>query len=363
MKGKTYLLIGVILVVVAAIVYLESIKPKIPDGSLSGISNVIGNDLSGSKYPKAPELTDISGYINTNSNLTIASLKGKVVIVDFWTYSCINCLRTLPYLNAWYDKYKDDGLVIIGIHTPEFNFEKDYNNVEMAVQKYDIKYPVVLDNDYGTWTAYQNQYWPRKYIIDKQGHIRFDHIGEGEYPEEEQEIQMLLSENGTLVNESLSNIADQTPTTDNSPETYLGWQFALPRGENIGGDGFKPNETYTYPAQDPNKLQKDIAYVENTWYNKEDSLVSFNDSIMYYKFTAKNANIVLDGKGIIQVYLDNSPIPKDAAGADINYYTDGSAYINVTEPRLYDIYSGNYSTHVLKLVFTEGIQANAWTFG
>jgi len=220
-------------------------------------------------------------------------------------------------LNAWYDKYHDKGLVIIGVHTPEFNFEKNYNNVLMAVNKYGITYPVVLDNNYATWSAYQNQYWPRKYIIDKEGNIRFDHIGEGGYPEEEQEIQELLSENGTRINEPLSNITDETPTTQNSPETYLGWQFAIPRGENIGGAGFKPNETYTYPKPDITTLSDDVAYLENTWYNNEDSLVSFNNSIMYYKFTAKNANIVLDGTGGIQVYIDNMPISEDVAGKDI----------------------------------------------
>ncbi|MBI4175952.1 MAG: thioredoxin family protein, partial [Candidatus Aenigmarchaeota archaeon] len=133
-----------------------------------------------SQGAKAPELQGIAGYINTEG-IKLADLRGKVVLIDFWTYTCINCIRTLPYLNAWYDKYHDKGFEIIGVHTPEFSFEKDYNNVKAAVDKYGIRYPVVQDNDYATWRAYKNNYWPRKYLVDAQGNIRYDHIGEGGY--------------------------------------------------------------------------------------------------------------------------------------------------------------------------------------
>ena len=139
---------------------------------------------------KAPELA-AGSWINSQP-LSIADLKGKVVMVDFWTYSCINCIRTLPHMNAWQEKYADKGLIIIGIHTPEFEFEKNYANVKFAVEKYGIKYPVVQDNDYKTWRAYGNSYWPRKYLIDKEGNIRYDHIGEGGYEETEKVIQQLL---------------------------------------------------------------------------------------------------------------------------------------------------------------------------
>ena len=229
----------------------------------------------------------------------------------------------------------------------------------MAVQKYGVKYPVVLDNDYATWSAYQNQYWPRKYIIDKDGYIRFDHIGEGGYDETEKQIQELLLEIGENTTHSGTvNVTDTTPTTFNSPETYLGWQFAVPRGENIGGEGYKPDQNYTYSKPDASNLKDNIPYLENTWYNKEDSLVSFDGSVMYYKFTAKNANIVLEGNGTIQVYIDDALISSDVAGKDVM-----NGVISVDEPRLYEIYSGNYATHVLKLVFTKGIETHAFTFG
>ena len=146
-----------------------------------------------SQFSKAPDFAGISGYINTHP-ITLKDLKGKVVLVDFWTYSCINCIRTLPYLADWNAKYADKGLVIVGVHTPEFEFEKNIDNVKAAVQKFGIKYPVLQDNDKGTWNAYGNSYWPRKYLIDSDGYIRYDHIGEGGYAETEKIIQTLLAE-------------------------------------------------------------------------------------------------------------------------------------------------------------------------
>jgi thiol-disulfide isomerase/thioredoxin len=149
-----------------------------------------------SQFIKAPEFAQISGYINTpnNSPITLSSLKGKVVLVDFWTYSCINCIRTIPYLNDWNQKYAEKGLVIVGVHSPEFEFEKNYDNVKAAVQRLGITYPVILDSDHGTWNAYGNQYWPRDYLIDSQGYIRDNHIGEGGYEQTEQMIKSLLAE-------------------------------------------------------------------------------------------------------------------------------------------------------------------------
>ncbi|MBI2138258.1 redoxin domain-containing protein, partial [Candidatus Woesearchaeota archaeon] len=150
------------------------------------------------KYPLAPELAGIAGYLNTDGEeIRIADYRGKkAVLIDFWTYTCINCIRTLPHLAEWDKKYRDKGLAIIGVHTPEFNFEKEKKNVEMAIKKYGIPYPVVQDNDYATWSAYQNRYWPRKYLVDADGFIRYDHIGEGGYDDTEEMIQKLLMELG-----------------------------------------------------------------------------------------------------------------------------------------------------------------------
>ena len=152
-------------------------------------------DIENKKFLKiSPELKGISGYINTSSEEINDQIDGKVVLYDFWTYSCINCIRTLPHLTAWDEKYRDEGLVIVGIHTPEFEFEKKYENVLFATEKFGIDYPVIQDNEKEIWDDFQNRYWPRKYIADHEGYIRFDHIGDGEYKETEEVIQFLLTE-------------------------------------------------------------------------------------------------------------------------------------------------------------------------
>jgi thiol-disulfide isomerase/thioredoxin len=147
-----------------------------------------------SQFKKAPEFTQITGYINTAGPIKISDLRGKVILVHFWTYTCINCIHTIPYLNDWYQKYSNKGLVIVSIHRPEFEFEKNIGNVKSAVQQYEIKYPVLQDNNYGTWNAYGNTYWPRDYLIDNQGLIRYNHVGEGGYDQTEKTIQSLLAE-------------------------------------------------------------------------------------------------------------------------------------------------------------------------
>ncbi len=173
-------------------------------------------------YGLAPEFAAIEEWVNSPP-LTISGLRGKVVLLDFWTYSCINCLRTLPYIRAWYDEYRDDGLVIVGVHTPEFAFEREPDNVRRAVRDQEIEYPVALDNEYGTWEAFQNRYWPAKYFVDRRGRLRYVHFGEGDYEESERVIRELLAEDasGPLVSEE---IEDETPSGEQTPETYLGYQ-------------------------------------------------------------------------------------------------------------------------------------------
>ena len=147
-----------------------------------------------SQFKKAPEFTGITGFVNTPAPVKLADLKGKVVLVHFWTYTCINCIHTIPHLNDWYQKYSNRGLVIVGVQTPEFSDEKNIANVKTAVNNFQIKYPVILDNNYANWNAYGNNYWPRDYLVDNQGYIRYSHIGEGDYDQTEQMIQSLLAE-------------------------------------------------------------------------------------------------------------------------------------------------------------------------
>ena len=172
---------------------------------------------------KAPDFTGIEKWLNSQNPLTIVGLRGQVVLVDFWTYTCINCIRTLPYVTSWYEKYKDNNFVVVGVHTPEFEFEKKTGNVEAAIKQYKINYPVAQDNDYATWRAYNNRYWPAKYLIDVDGNIRKFHFGEGEYEEMESAIRELIKEGGEDVEAEINKTGVQTPNMAKTPESYLGF--------------------------------------------------------------------------------------------------------------------------------------------
>lgn len=198
-------------------------------------------------YP-APELSGIANWLNSDP-LTLEQLKGKVVLIDFWTYTCINCIRTLPHVQGWYEKYQDDGFVVIGVHSPEFAFEKTASNVQAAIDDYYLTYPVAQDNDFATWQNYNNRYWPAEYLIDAQGNIRRTHFGEGEYEKTEEAIQALLKENGADIDDTMLDLPDETPQAATTPETYLGLGriegFASPEPLQLGiGD-------YTFPSSLP----------------------------------------------------------------------------------------------------------------
>jgi len=313
-------------------------------------------------FPKAPELTGISGYINTES-IKLEDLKGKVVLVDFWTYTCINCIRTLPYLNSWYEKYSDDGLVIIGVHTPEFEFEKNYENVLAAVKKYGIKYPVVQDNDYQTWNAYQNKFWPRKYLIDIDGNIRYNHIGEGSYEETEKAIQDLLHERAKKfdlkMNENISkppNAVDVDFTKINTPEIYLGYKFAR---VDIGNpEGIQSGQTVEYKL--PKNISPNVVYLEGGWKNNADNmeLVSDNGKVVLF-YSAKDVNIVAGGNSLLGIFLDDQPVG-EARGSDVI-----NDKILVRENRLYNIVSDqDYKSRLVEIdVDGKGFQIYTFTFG
>lgn len=262
MTNKNVTLIIALILIVGLIIYLEKTSKNIPAPQTNG-------DIMSDQ---APELSGIAGYINTPENepITIKDLIGKkVILIDFWTFSCINCKRTQPYLNDWYEKYQDDGLEIIGVHTPEFKFEEDYENVTEEVIKAGIKYPVVLDNDYATWQAYKNKYWPRKYLIDINGKIVYDHIGEGAYAETEKKIQELLmeraeklGEEGLMGTHEVTTIETKSPTRPKSPEIYFGshrfdpsWGIKLSGEWETTPEFIKSKEidaeiNYTYNAKD-----------------------------------------------------------------------------------------------------------------
>ena len=307
----------------------------------------------------APDFTGIYKWLNTDKPLTLSDLKGKVVLVDFWTYTCINCIRTLPFTTSWYNKYKDKGFVVIGVHTPEFQFEHETSNVENAIKMYKITYPVAQDNDYATWNAYSNQYWPAEYLIDVNGNIRRTHFGEGEYDQTEKAIQLLLQEAGKKPTSKLLDMPDQTPTSEISPETYLGsnrMQYYFPSGSLSNG-------TSTFSLS--SNPQADSYSLGGQWTITSEAAVTGNNSTLNYNFNASKVYIILRPAatkvGIVKVYLDGKIIDEKYAGSDVK---NGEVTVNVD--RLYNVVDlhGAVQNHLLKLEFqTPGISAYTFTFG
>ena len=300
------------------------------------------------KYTLAKEITTPDGFINTNGKpVTIGEFVGKkVMLIDFWTYSCINCQRTTPYLNAWYEKYKDRGFVIIGLHTPEFGFEKVYQNVLEATNRMGIKFPVVLDNDYSTWNAYQNRFWPRKYLIDIDGYVIYDHIGEGGYEETERKIQEALAERMAVLGEDgtiSQSVTKETPIEGGprSPEVYF------------GGARSDQQANFLFPSESWNITPE---FAQNS---------SSNASIIY-TYTAKDVFFVAeaDTDTIVEVFLDGKPLDTEA-GTDILKTSDGKTIVTIKEARLYKIIEGDKSeTHTLKFIIQKsGLKAFTFTFG
>lgn len=311
---------------------------------------------------KAPEITGTQAWINSPP-LTLAALKGKVVIVDFWTYSCINCLRTLPYLNTWHETYKDDGLVIIGVHTPEFAFEKELPNVQKAVKDLNIQYPVVQDNDYKTWQAYDNHYWPAKYIVDRQGNVRFVHFGEGEYAETEKVIQELLFENTQKPNDVV--VKDMTEDVDftkiATPETYLGYE----RGELNGNtETIKVDQPQLFT--EPTKIETNRFYFVGSWtVGKEFVTLNKAGGKLMMNYQANKINLVAESPAqpvVAKVLLDGQPIPKEKMGKDVR--PDGTMMID--KATLYNLVDTDtsYEKHTVTLEFQQSnARVYVFTFG
>jgi cytochrome c biogenesis protein CcdA/thiol-disulfide isomerase/thioredoxin len=290
-------------------------------------------------YGSAPDLTGISTWLNSRP-LTIASLRGKVVLVDFWTYSCINCLRTLPHLEAWDMRYRRAGLVIVGVHTPEFAFEHVVSNVRQAAHDLGVRYPVAIDNGYKTWDAYQNDAWPAEYLIDRTGHVREIKKGEGDYDGTERTIRTLLGESG---NAQLASVKDRTPRHLTTPESYLGWQ----RLERYTGSQVVPDREarYRFPRTLP---LNDLAYA-GRWRVEGQRIVAGRGARLRLHFLAQNVYLVLGGRGRLQVLVGGRPVR--------TLLVRGLS-------RLYPLLRyRSLSEGGLELRFTPGISAYAFTFG
>ena len=331
----------------------------------------------------APDFQGIHRWINTEP-LSLEDLRGKVVLVDFWTYTCINCIRTLPYLKDWHGKYADSGLVIVGVHSPEFEFEKLTENVTVQAAKLGVAYPIAQDNDFETWRAYKNNYWPAKYLVDKEGVVRYNHFGEGAYLETEEKIRELLLDAGadlraiepgtTLTGAGADASASRSRYLSRlTRELYGGYE------RNAGGGNYIAHEEYydgpervvDYP--DAEFYQNNKVYLKGPWLNGPESIkhARKTDHLQDYigiRFSAASVNVVANPRGDarfqVDVTIDGLPLTPEQAGQDIDF-ADGRSFFTVTEGRMYGVVSlPVFSSHELRLSSnSDDFAVFAFTFG
>ncbi|MFK0164903.1 cytochrome c biogenesis protein DipZ [Rhizobium sp. NPDC090279] len=343
-----------------------------PDGAAGGGSMTMAmtQKPAVAQLPVEGSVPSLDGAVQwlNSPPLTAAGLKGKVVLVDFWTYSCINCLRAIPYVEAWAQKYRDQGLVVIGVHAPEFAFEKNVDNVKKAIADLGITYPVAIDNNYAIWRAFDNEYWPAHYFIDAQGQVRHHHFGEGDYDQSERVIQQLLAEAGKsdvssdIVNVKATGAEAASDEADvQSPETYVGYL----RSQNFADDAGTVNDAaHDYVAAMPKLNEWGLA--GNWTVGPQEATANSAETRLYYRFHARDLHLVLgpssDGKPIrFQITVDGKA-PGDNHGVD----TDADGNGVVTGQRLYQLVraSGPVSDHTFEIKFLDpGAQAYAFTFG
>jgi len=324
------------------------------------------------QYQKAPNLAGIDGYFNTNGQpIKLSDYIGKnVVLVDFWTYSCINCLRTIPYLNAWYDKYKDQGLVIVGVHTPEFAFEHIGSNVQDAINRLGIKYPVVQDNEYSTWNAFGNEYWPNEYLIDIDGYIVDNHAGEGDYDKTEGAIQQALAERAVrlgiatstknILNEGSVSVQQADLSGVGSPETYFGSN----RNEYFGNGTPGKGGTQTYTAPSGAQVQLNTFYLGGTWQINPEYAESESTGDIKYEYNSKDLYFVAAGdQGPVKIKVLRDGVPVGHfAGADVDTQT---SEVTIQANRLYHLIDETTpGVHTIDIqVEGKGLEAYTFTFG
>ena len=314
-----------------------------------------------------PSLADAAGWLNSPP-LTPADLRGKVVLVDFWTYTCINWLRTLGFVRAWAEKYEAQGLVVVGVHTPEFPFEREADNVRRAAKEMRVEYPIALDPDYKVWDAFANHYWPAVYIADAEGRIRYHHFGEGSYEETEQVIQGLLREAGRDVGTELVSVPDDGVETQadwatlESPETYLGYG----QSRNFASrGGAEPDEPLTYAA--PDRLALNTWALAGGWtVERRAAVLNRADGRIAFRFHARDVNLVMGPRSReatvpFVVRIDGKP-PGDAHGLDVDELGHGT----LSEQRLYQLVRepGRISDRTFEITFLgPGVEAYVFTFG
>ena len=330
------------------------------------------------------DVRNIDAWLNSDPT-SIAELtsQGKVVLVDFWTYTCVNCLRTLPFLREWHDKYAENGLVILGVHAPEFDFEKQLENVQRAVDEEGIEWPVALDNDMSTWRSFRNRYWPAKYLIDTDGEIRYTHFGEGAYRETELEIRQVLEESGFEVSNipigEIENKARDEKARTVTRELYGGYDrnysvYGLYAEQDAYYIGPDREHEYTDPYAENNAYPPQKWLLHGLWRNEREAIVHARETTdlsdyIAFKFLGRSANVVINppdpGEFRVYVEMDNESLNEDEAGDDILFDAEGRSYFNVNEPRMYKIVEApEYIEETLKLSSdSPNFAIFAFTFG
>ena len=316
----------------------------------NGSGGVLANCTDGSPVLQqcgtAPPISGITQWLNTpdGRSLSIAGLRGRVVLVDFWTYSCINCQRSLPHVEAWNRAYAADGLTVIGVHTPEFAFEHVVSNVAVAARQLGVLYPVAIDNQYATWTAYENSYWPAEYLIDASGRVRHVDFGEGQYQQTESFIrQLLVAADPKVVLPRATDVADTMPTEQTTPESYLGYQHP----QNLAGQTVQEDRMSTYQA--PASIPQDEYAYNGEWSIGSESATAGQGAMLSLRYQARDVYLVLGGSGTIKVSVD---------GVQTRAIVVGGV------PRLYQLVgSDSYQQRLLSLAVSPGVQAYDFTFG
>ncbi len=343
---------------------------------------------AGDRFPEAPEFDGISHWLNSEP-VALSDFRGDVVLVDFWTYTCINCLRTIPQLLDWHDLYSDDGLRIVGIHTPEFEFEKDPENVLNAAQDLGVSWPVALDNDYVTWDNFENIFWPTKYLIDHRGRLRYRLIGEGNYQILEDEMRSLLMEARGDLSDDPATLAmdhlldaryEEAPDKHITQELYTGYDRGDFQREYYGVGYVGQHEYYEAPnrtleLEAPEYLEPDQLYFQGAWLNEgQRALYSgrasdFEDHIALV-YSARTVNVVMSsddaGPVKVRVKVDNSFLTEEERGADVIIGADGESYLMVDEARMYRVVEMPAYSQRRKLelgVNSGGLAVYAFTFG
>lgn len=351
---RAYLLVAAALIVAAgAAVFVASSADPRDLGPRADVSNLpVG--------PKPPGLSAAEGWINSDP-LSQADLRDKVVVYDFWTYSCVNCVRTLPHLEAWYDRYVDDGLVIVGVHSPEFDFEKDHDNVRDAVKRLDVRYPVALDDNMGIWNQFSNQYWPAKYIRDRSGRLRYLHFGEGAYGETEAVIRKLLGIPKSAPFAAAVDDGSERPEqfVSITPETYLGTLRGTAAKEGL----------VTYPAGS-GAPASGVARLEGTWNGGDEQVTAESaGAAIVLRYEAREVNLVLgaqsDAPVDVTIEIDGRPLNESERTTQTMVDADGTTFVRVTASDLYRlVLSPSVEEHTIRLVARgAGLEAFAFTFG